>query len=99
LEVGMAAAPLPKKQVEMDEKIDEAIAKIDAALPVIHQRAAAAKEAVPAAGPPSPSRPYPVKNFMRTQQMLSKLANEMKESDTFDAVTPNGTHPKKKATT
>lgn len=76
-----AAAPLPKKkQVEMDEKIDDAIAKIDAALPVIHQKVAQARESGRAPSPSPATSGFSVKNFMRTQQRLQTLAREMQES-------------------
>lgn len=77
-EVGMAAAPLPKKQVDLDAKIDEVIAKIDEALPRIHQRVAQGEEGLT----PSPGHG----NFMRTQQALSQLAREIQESAEIDAV-------------
>jgi len=85
----MATAPLPRRQVEMDAKIDEAIAKIDAALPVIFEKVAQARQSnsTPTPTPPTPTATagFKVQNFTRTQQTFSQLAREMQESaDAFD---------------
>jgi hypothetical protein len=83
-EAPMQPAPSPKKS-DVEEQIDDAIAAIDKALPKIHRRAAAAKsdDAPPALTPvPGAGQAH----FMRSQQALSKLAQEMKDSDTFTAL-------------
>ena len=83
----MATAPLPRRQVEMDAKIDEAIAKIDAALPVIFEKVAQARQSnsTPTPTPPTATAGFKVQNFTRTQQTFSQLAREMQESaDAFD---------------
>lgn len=76
----MQPAPAPKKG-DVEEKIDAAIDAIDAALPVLHKKIAAAQAGDARALTPSPANGA---NFTRTQRALSKIAKEMTDTDSFD---------------